>query len=285
MCGGATVTWFVDAHVHYHERFGWRRFLLAAFDNLDRWIAETGASGDCAGCLCFVDQFDGVGPDELRSAVESGDSTLLPTGCTLHATDEATACRIERPDGAPLILVAGRQVATREGLEVLALSCGARIHDGLELEETIDAVQAASALTVIPWGFGKWWGARGRKVSRALEQQRDHPVYVGDNGNRLESGSGPAGLAVGVRPVLAGSDPLPLDHHRNRVLSYGFRIDGELDPDRPGASLRTRIAALPETPITLGRRARLLRFVTDQLHMQWQVRRRRIASSRKEPMA
>jgi hypothetical protein len=279
------VIWFVDAHVHYHERFGWRRFLTAAFENLDRWIAESEAGDDCAGCLCFVDQFGGVGPGELRSAVESGEATLLPAGCTLHPTAEATAFRVERADGAPLILVAGRQVATREGLEVLALSCAARIPDGLELDETIDAVQAASALTVIPWGFGKWWGARGRQVSRALQQQRAHPVYVGDNGNRLESGSGPSGLAVGDLPVLAGSDPLPLNHHRGRALSYAFRIDGELDPDAPGASLRTRIAGLPGTPSTVGRRTGLARFVTDQLHMQWQVRRRRIASSRKESTA
>jgi hypothetical protein len=279
------VIWFVDAHVHYHESFGWRGFLTAAFDNLDGWIAEAGASGDHAGCLCFVDQAGGKGPADLRAAVEAGDTSLLPAGCTLHATDEDAACRIERPTGAPLILVAGRQVATREGLEVLALSCADQIHDGRELEETIDAAQAVAALTVIPWGFGKWWGARGRQVSRALQQHRDRPLYVGDNGNRLESGAPPSRLADGAGVVLAGSDPLPLDHHRGRALSYGFRLEGDLDPDRPGATLRDRIAALRETPPVVGRRAGLARFVTDQLHMQWQVRRRRRASSRGESTA
>ena len=276
------MIWFVDAHVHYPAQFGWRAFLEAAFANLDRWVGEVEAPAEFAGCLCFVDQAGGEGPGDLRAAVGAGESHLLPPGCELRATAEATASRIVRAQGASLLLVEGRQIATREGLEVLALSCATPLRDGLELEQTIDASQAAAALTVIPWGFGKWWGARGRLVSVALRSRREQPVYVGDNGNRLESGPAAARLEGGAGPVLAGSDPLPLDHHRDRALSYGFRIEGDLDPDRPGVTLRNHVASLRETPPTVGRRTGMARFIGDQLHMQWQLRRRRIASQRKE---
>ena len=277
-----SVIWYLDTHVHYHRRFGWRRFLTAAFENLDRWIALDGPDGECAGCLCFVDVSDGEGPGDLRALVQSGDDTVLPEGCSLRATDEVTACRIERPHGPPLVLVEGRQLATREGLEVLALSCARPLRDGEEFERTIDAAQDVAALTVIPWGFGKWWGARGKKVDQALRSDRERPLYVGDNGNRLEAGSPASRLGGGAGPVLAGSDPLPLDHHYDRALSYGSRIEGSLDLDRPGTSLRDHVAGLRETPPTFGRRAGAVRFVTDQLRMQWQVRRRRSAIPRNE---
>ncbi len=272
------MIWFVDAHVHYHERFGWRRFLDGAIANLDRWIGTESGDARVAGCLLFVDLCGESSLYHLCERVEAGDEKLLPEGCALLPTGEPTARLLERGSGAPLLLITGRQVATREGLEVLALSCGDPIADGMEFGDTIDASLASAALTVIPWGFGKWWGARGRVVSRALAERRDHRVYLGDNGNRLAFGPAPAlfGSAKLRRvPVLPGSDPLPLSHHAARALEYGFRIEGDLDLSAPGQSLRHLLDELEETPPVVGWRSGVARFAADQLRMQWHVRRRR----------
>jgi hypothetical protein len=271
------MIWFVDAHVHYHRDFGWRRFLDGAFVNLDRWVSAEAGDADVAGCLYFVDLSGEPSVLQLCERVEAGVDDLLPDGCELLPAGEPTARLLERPNGAPLVLVAGRQVATREGLEVLALSCGNAIIDGMEFGDTLDAALTAAAVTVVPWGFGKWWGARGRVVSRALAERRDRRVYLGDNGNRLAFGPPPAlfGEAQSREvPVLPGSDPLPLSHHAARALEYGFRIEGDLDPGTPGQALRHHLDGLSEAPPVVGWRSGVARFATDQLRMQWHVRRR-----------
>ena len=249
------MIWFVDAHVHHHRSFGWRRFLDGAFANLDRWASAEAGDADVAGCLFFVDLCGESSVRQLRESVEAGDDRLLPEGCELLPAGEPTALLLERRNGASLTLITGRQVATREGLEVLALSCGDPIADGMEFGNTIDAVLASAAVTIVPWGFGKWWGARGRVVSRALAERSDHRVYLGDNGNRLAFGPPPA-LFVEARsrgvPVLPGSDPLPLSHHVTRALEYGFRIEGDLDVQAPGQTLRLGLGQLEETPPVVG---------------------------------
>jgi len=272
------MIWFVDAHVHYHKSFGWRRFLDGALANLDRWASAEDGEADVVGCLFFVDLCGEPSVRQLCERVEAGDDDLLPDGCELLPAGEPTAHLLERRSGAPLMLITGRQVATREGLEVLALSCGDTIADGMKFGDAVDAALASAAMTVVPWGFGKWWGARGQVVSRALAERSDHRVYLGDNGNRLAFGPSPALFGEARRrgvPVLPGSDPLPLSHHAARALEYGFRIEGDLDPRAPGQALRHLLGELEETPSVVGWRSGVARFATDQLRMQWHVQRRR----------
>ena len=74
-----------------------------------------------------------------------------------------------RPGTLPVLVIAGRQIVSAERIEVLALGTRTQIPDGQPLAATIDAVRADGALAVLPWGFGKWWGARGRMVDAYLE--------------------------------------------------------------------------------------------------------------------
>ena len=59
-----------------------------------------------------------------------------------------------------LLIVCGSQVVAEPGLEVLVLGTARRIEDGLGIERTLQSAQAAGALPVLPWGFGKWTGRR-----------------------------------------------------------------------------------------------------------------------------
>jgi hypothetical protein len=128
---------------------------------------------------------------------------------------------------------------------------------------------------VLPWGVGKWLGARGTVVARVLADPKWRRVFLGDNGNRLELGPEPAQFKLARRAgraVLPGSDPLPLPGEEVRVGAYGFAVDVALDPLRPAAALLARLAN-GSPYVVFGRREPLTRFVGNQLALKLKSRR------------
>jgi hypothetical protein len=170
-----------------------------------------------------------------------------------------------------LAIIAGRQLVTRERLEVLALGTTAPLRDGETMEATLHAVQAVGAAAVLPWGVGKWLGARGAVIDRILAEPRWRHVFLGDNGNRLRYGPDPERFAAARRAgrsVLPGSDPLPLPGEESRVGGYGFAVDVELDPLRPAAGLLALLQS-GAAFMAFGQREGLKRFVGKQLALRF----------------
>jgi len=188
---------------------------------------------------------------------------------------ESLVARRDR-NGERLLVIAGRQIVTREGIEVLALAGDAGVLDGMPFGETLQRVRMSGALPVLPWGFGKWWGGRGRLVAGALARRGPDLLFLGDNAGRPELGGEPPlfrqARDCGV-PVLPGSDPLPLSWHAGRAGSYGFVLEGELDAEHPAWDLRRRLRELRESPRVFGRRVTLPGFLRDQAALR--ARRRR----------
>ena len=85
------------------------------------------------------------------------------------------------PAGETLVLVAGRQIQTLEGLEALALGTDSEFPDGLELTAALAEVRASGALAVLPWGFGKWWFRRGQLARKAIDSAAANEFFLGDN--------------------------------------------------------------------------------------------------------
>jgi hypothetical protein len=254
-----------DAHVHFHRGFGRDAFLDGALRNFRRGAAGLGLAGPLTGCLLLTESAGACFFRMSQDGVGEGEWSFV-------ATAEPESLMARRGDD-HLILIAGRQVVTREGLEVLALATAEDFPDGLPLDETLDRVRAAGALPVLPWGFGKWWFARGARAARELAAQRGE-LYLGDNAGRpaLAAPFVPeprlfrAAAELGV-PVLPGSDPLPLPDHATRAGSYGFLLSGTLDEDRPARSLVARVRRVRAAGGRLrpfGRRSGIVRFCRDQ---------------------
>lgn len=251
----------VDAHVHVHPGFARDSFLDKALRSFRGAAAELGRQDDFLGCLMLAE----MGPARwFRRAWsgEEGEGTWR-----FERTAEAESLVARRTSGETLLVLAGRQIATREGLEVLALAGDASVPDGLSFDETLHRVRASSALPVLPWGFGKWWGRRGKLVAGALAHRGSGLLFLGDNAGRPSLGSEPPLFQVardsGVA-VLPGSDPLPLPWHAIRAGSYGFILEGSLDAASPAGSLRRRLRDLRESPPVFGRRVALPGFLRDQ---------------------
>lgn len=266
----------VDGHVHVYDCFSVPAVFDAAAANFAAAADALGNGGSYDSVLCLV---EGEGECFLAD-VRSGKQGRVWRGrhgyWEAELADEPEVLIVRR-GATRLLVLAGRQLVTRERLEVLALGTTAPLHDGGSLEETLAAVRAAGALAVLPWGVGKWIGARGAIVARVLGNPQWSDVHVGDNGNRLSLGPEPAQLARARREgrcVLPGSDPLPLPGQEHRVASYGFAVRGELDAPHPAAALRALLASRASF-VPFGRCSRLTRFVGNQLALRVKSRLRR----------
>ncbi|HEX6114559.1 MAG TPA: methyltransferase domain-containing protein [Geminicoccaceae bacterium] len=263
-CRPATL--LVDAHVHLHGCFECGRLFDAAAANFARAKNDLRVEGDVYGCLMLTES---AGVDQFAALAERERDT---GAWQLRSTEEPESLLATRSGILPVLVIAGRQIVSAEGIEVLALGTRAQMQDGRPLADTIDAVRAEGALAVLPWGFGKWWGERGRAVDAYLASvSPPGEIFLGDNGGR------PTGLPMprqfahaprrGVR-ILPGSDPLPHPGEVERIGSCGFVLRLDLDPRRPLATLRSRLQTLERQPVRFGRLQSPGRFVVNQLWLR-----------------
>jgi hypothetical protein len=263
----------VDGHVHLYDCFDIGRAFDAAAANFAAAAKSFGDKPRYDSILCLVEGAAEHFVADLRAGLQGRVWRGQHGYWELEQGDEPETIVVRR-GGTRLAVIVGRQLVTRERLEVLALGTTAPIRDGEPIEATLAAVEDVGAAAVLPWGVGKWFGARGAIVDRVLADPKWGRVFLGDNGNRLQLGLEPSRFAAARkagRCVLPGSDPLPLPGEEARLGAYGFAIDLDLDPLRPAAAL---LAVLRSGAafVAFGRRERLGHFLTKQLELKCKSR-------------
>lgn len=261
--GARPVKIAVDTHVHLHAHFDRARFLDAAVRNAAAAGLERGP------VWLLLTEIAGV--HAYRELVAHP-----PQGWTAAMRGDRRTVDLRRGDGARVLVTAGRQVQVLGGLELLALGTDADIPDGITMDAAIDRALELEALPVVPWGFGKWWGRRGRMLEALLGSPRGRHIHLGDNGGRATLMPAPPQFARVEREgrrVLPGSDPLPFPDQIERVASYGLLL--EIDPDNPApfAALRAQLADPAARAVPFGTRAGTVSFLRDQVAMQLYKRR------------
>jgi hypothetical protein len=269
----------VDAHVHLHSCYDPDELLQNAYDNL---AAASNGVAPAAHKACFLllaecqadDCFGALRALADGSAVANSGSELRLRRWAVAATEE-TISVVARRGPRELFIVAGRQVACREGLEVLVLGTTHRFEDGRPIREILRESDALGVPRVIPWGPGKWFFRRGRLLNELVAEFRKPTLFLGDEGGRPAFWGYPQHFAhaarLGVRD-LPGTDPLPFPHDVGKVGRMGLKVAVDLDLERPGASL---LRALTDVGAPLERFATLeppLRFVRNQIGMQLRKR-------------
>lgn len=255
----------VDAHVHVHPNADVQMLLAAAALNLGAAAAKIGAT-TWQGILMLAemrgaDWFEEVERTRRRFGPWSIES-MAPDSLSIHFV----------APGMRLTIIAGRQIVTTEGIEVLALATRARIEDGSSLTATIAAASKRDALVVLPWGAGKWLGRRGRLVNDVIGVGTSG-VFAGDNGGRplfWPEGSAFRLARSKGHPVLPGTDPLPLPREELRVGSFGFVLEGDLQTDSPGSEIRERVrSARPGEIRSFGQLQGPLHFFRNQMALRF----------------
>lgn len=229
----------IDGHVHVHPSFDERAFLLAVCQNLSRH--GTGMP------TIFLAEMSGI---RAFARWRSGNA---PWKVTL--TDESVSLILDDK----LLVIAGRQIATAERLEIVALFSDGDFHDGESFEATLTSVKKSGALPVLPWGVGKWSGSRGELIAQAA---RSGGVLLGDNAGRPIGW--PAPQLFRSQVVLPGTDPLRMRSEQQIVGTYGFRLPGPIDLSKPAASIRRTLSQLSRSPEAFGSRVGPLTFVRQQ---------------------
>jgi len=177
-----------------------------------------------------------------------------------------------------LTVIAGRQVVAQEGLEVLALCCHETFADGQPVEQTIEKVIEHGGLPVLPYGVGKWSGARGKLLNGLLHGALGEQLFLGDNAGRLALSGEPQPFAEARRRdrwILPGTDPLPFAGQASCVGRFGMVLPGPLDGDQPALSIKRLIESSQSQPKPYGRAAPLPGFLWAQTRMQLRKRLRR----------
>jgi hypothetical protein len=276
----STVTAVVDAHVHIHPCYRPDDLLNNAYENLSAAQGSRVPPADRALFLlmteCGADDYFGSlyalahGGTVAREKLALSQWTAVPT----QEEDSVLAVSGERE----LFIVAGRQMACREGLEVLVLGTTRRLPDGLPIREVLAETAGWGVPRVIPWGPGKWLFKRGRLLNQLLEEFRRSTLFLGDEGGRPGFWGYPQhfarAAALGVRD-LPGTDPLPFPHDVTKVGRMGFRIRIPLDRTRPAASLLSVLRQPSTLPERFAVLESPLRFVRNQIGMQ--LRKHRLA--------
>lgn len=255
----------VDGHVHFHRGCAVETFLSNAVTNMTR-IGRAGDVATVSGFVLAMTEVEGEdGFYRLRREIARSD-----TSWSVHDTAEASSLRFER-DGLSVVALRGWQLRTAESLEVLAIAPEVRPEDGLTVRATIEAVRQVGGIPIVPWGFGKWAGRRGRALRRLLETAGQDAFFLGDNANRRASSRWPRLFRMaqdrGLR-LLPGSDPLPLAGECLAVGRAGFTVQEELDLHRPAAQLKAFLRDTSRPIHTFGVFETTPRFLRNQLRMQ-----------------
>lgn len=243
----------------------------AAHENFAEAVDRHQPCGDFIGILLFTESASEQWFNFLREHVQRRPEHLQErTGWRFDLTQERCSLIARKSQEGTIILVAGRQIVTAERLEVLAIGTETQYSDGAPIEQVLRDVRESGALAVIPWGFGKWMGQRG-KVLDALLRREKNGLVLGDNSGRPRALPYPsqfvAAQKLGMR-ILPGSDPLPFASENRRPGSYGVILESAIDLATPARDLR-RLLADHEISITpYGAPEQTLRFVRNQVRMQ-----------------
>ena len=237
----------VDAHVHIYECFNLEAFFNSAYRNFENEADRSGLGNDFSAVLLLAET-----PREnwFHRLPEVADEKRLPrereTGnWRFYHTDDPCSLQGRSGDNGELFVIAGRQVVTEEGLEVLCLGSTCSFPEGLPVEGLIKKVRDAGGIPIIPWGFGKWAGRRGAILDKALRTAQENDFFLGDSANRPSFLPYPSQLKrAEERNIrnLPGSDPLPFRSGQKRAGSFGFSVSEHLDKSEPSKHLKEIVA-------------------------------------------
>ena len=270
----ATSTILVDAHAHIHKCFDLSEFLDAAAENFTTAASTLGVTGNHEFILCLTETSQAGKFNELCAIAQTTPEASVAPGSDwrINSINPKVNLSVNHPRFGTIHLVGGRQVVVAEKLEVLALGCTTHWPDGLPASELIEEISNAGGIAVLPWGFGKWLGIRGRILRSLIRKHSGQSFFLGDNSGRPVIFHEPyefeLATELGIK-VLPGTDSLPIPSESNRAGSFGFHAEIVLSQQDPWPELCNLLLRSNSKIEPYGRLESSFRFIRNQLFMQF----------------
>jgi hypothetical protein len=268
----------VDGHVHIHRCFD----LQALFESAQQNFCDAASTlnlGSRFSAVLLLTESQGV--DYFSSFLRKATDRSSVGGWRFQPTTEPDSLIAVSRAGFELTLIAGRQIATAERLEVLAVCTDKLFDDGGTIPVVIDSVSAANGVAIVPWGFGKWTGRRKNVINRLMGDFAKRPFHLGDNSGRISVWREPPQFDLAKsqgQRIFRGTDPIPFPGQENRVGSFGFSISGPFNRSGPTASMRNLLASGNIQPTPYGVLETPMVFAKNQLKMQVRKLQRQMKS-------
>jgi hypothetical protein len=156
-----------DGHVHILDRFSELSCLDWALNNFNKAAALLELS-DHIDRVLFLAESSSINwfAKQYMAARQGLFEQLNHYRCVV--TEENTSLCFENTSSDRLFVIAGRQIISSERLEVLALGLSREYPDGQPLRTILSDIRENDCIAVLPWGVGKWLGARKRIVASVL---------------------------------------------------------------------------------------------------------------------
>ncbi|MFH1970184.1 MAG: hypothetical protein ABIJ53_07690 [Verrucomicrobiota bacterium] len=249
-----------DGHVHVYSAYDIKAVFRHLIQNLDRLagaadFTESGTIGSRIHKLAFL--AEGCEHD-FFSRLKDQDKSVVAHGLEVVSEPDPVCVTVGVRGVGRVCLVAGRQIVTRERLEILGLAMRATIPDGLPAVEVIRRVVEVGGIPVLAWSPGKWLFARGRLVRDLIESDQGRILRLGDTTLRPTLWPEPRLMQLARErglAVIPGSDPLPFAGEERYAGTYGFVYQGAFDASQPAASVG-HILAGPAAITPVGARCR-----------------------------
>jgi hypothetical protein len=270
----------IDAHVHIYDCFDLDKFFDSAYANFKSAAEQFDRNNDFTGILLLTETSVDNWFSHLSDYAEEKGIPLdkKKSKWKIRHTCESNSLIAESGGSKNLLLIAGRQIATSEGLEILALSTLDNFKDGNPIKKLIAEIKDKGGIPVIPWGFGKWLGRRGKILSDLMMEREHNSFYLGDNGGRPKFLATPFHFKLakkkGIR-IFPGSDPLPFKAEYWRAGSYGFSVFESISFNCPWCGLRNILNKSELCINPYGSYENLFRFLHNQIAMQ--IRKRSVS--------
>ena len=263
----------IDTHVHIYDCFDTEKFFDSAYSNFKSSAERIGRGEEFISILLLSETSRDHWFQRLTNyTVSKSFPDKKKTGnWVFQKTEEDCSLYGRSSDSKNLFLIAGQQIATSEGLEVLALCTIKRFEDGTPTIKLLEAVKKVGGVPVIPWGFGKWIGGRGNLLRTLITSAEENAFLLGDNGGRPFLLPEPHIFRLAEKrgiKVLPGSDPLPLASERKRVGSFGLSFYGAISKKYPAQELKRFLFDPKIQYRTFGKLENPIRFLCNQLALR-----------------
>lgn len=257
----------VDGHVHVYPGYDVDKFFDSALTNMKHFSTSLyPGEENVQKILLFTEGKD----NDFFNQFKKGGISLKNTDFKFKETKEECSIILTKKGEALCYILRGRQIVTKENLEVLAIASGQQIPDGLPIRDVIKKITGQKEIAVLAWGVGKWFFKRGEIIKQVIEENKSPYLFVGDNSARPGFWPLPRLFKLAKKSniyLINGSDPLPFKEEASKVGSYGFIIEGDFNPAEPAKSFRKAVQTNPQSIRFFGSRDTTFSFFKRQAKM------------------